>query len=585
MPILSRYLYIGLLLITFSLQAETTPETALAETNTAVETSNAIETDADLNSEINTNSITHTLETLSNFANIKNALQKDIKILNRSIDATKSESEKTELKLELSKVQADLKTTVKNMDNVAASVDISRLDIEEEQVFSFQKEILFLLKPAFEEMKDMTAQIRKKSMIREKISYYEERLPIIEEALRNVTLLQAENTDKSLGKLLKNTAETWRKKQAFMQSELQAAQLQIKELKESETSLTEATHSYMRAFFQKRGLYLSEAFLLVVIILLLSKFSYNAMRHYLPGFQKKHRSFRVRLLELFHRIFTVLMVILAPMLVFYLEEDWVLFSLGILLILGIALTLRQTLPLYWQQAQLFLNIGSVREGERLFCDGLPWQVERINFFCTLVNPVAEISQRLPISSLIDLKSRPSRAHEPWFPCKMGDWVILSDDLRGKVIGISIEMVQLVQRGGLQATYQTADFLAHSPRNLSTNFRLKELIGISYNLQHDSTRDILVKLRAYILERAEQESYSEQLLNLSVEFAQAGNSSLDIAIIADFKGELAPFYNRLRRCIQRWCVDACSQYNWEIPFPQMTLHGLAQSPEKPLITGA
>jgi len=44
------------------------------------------------------------------------------------------------------------------------------------------------------------------------------------------------------------------------------------------------------------------------------------------------------------------------------------------------------------------------------------------------------------------------------------------------------------------------------------------------------------------------------------------------VIADFKGELGDLYNRLRRSIQRWCVDACSEYGWEIPFPQMTLHG-------------
>ena len=56
------------------------------------------------------------------------------------------------------------------------------------------------------------------------------------------------------------------------------------------------------------------------------------------------------------------------------------------------------------------------------------------------------------------------------------------------------------------------------------------------------------------------------------FAQANSSSLDLVIIADFKGELGDLYNRLRRSIQRWCVDACTENGWEIPFPQMTLSG-------------
>jgi hypothetical protein len=310
----------------------------------------------------------------------------------------------------------------------------------------------------------------------------------------------------------------------------------------------------------------------VLLIVLLSRLSYNAMQRHLPGFNRKHRSFRIRLLELIHRMVTILLIILGPMIVFYLVEDWVLFSLGILLLLGIAWTLRQALPRYWSQIQLFLNIGAVREGERIQLEGIPWLVEQINVYCSLVNPVANISQRVPIDELVDLKSRPCRPEEPWFPCKRDDWVLLNSGVRGKVIGISHEMVQLVERGGAQVTYQTADFLAASPCNLSTNFRLKETLGISYQLQKESTEAIPQKLQDYIRQRVEEEGYSEQMLNLRVEFALANSSSLDITVIAGFSGELGDLYNRLRRAIQRWCVDACSEYGWEIPFPQMTLSG-------------
>jgi hypothetical protein len=515
---------------------------------------------------------TDTLATLVSFAKLRNELLLDIKALNKQIDAEQSEAEKTKLKQELDKLESDLRTTTRNLENIAAGVDISRLRAEKEEDFNFQKEIFALLKPALDEMKEMTSHVRQKSDLREKIAYYEERLPVIEKALSNISRLQEQSKDKSLKKSLNATAGIWRKQQAFMQSELQAARLELNKLEAAETSITEASQSYLKSFFQKRGLYLIEALSLVVAILLLSRLSYAAMERYIAGFRKKHRSFRVRLIELAHRIFTVILVILGPMIVFYLVEDWVLFSLGILLLLGIALTLRQTLPRYWHQVQLFLNIGSVREGERILMEGLPWLVERINIYCTFSNPVADISQRLPIADLVGLKSRPAKQDEPWFPCRKGDWVILSDGVRGKVIGISHELVQLVERGGAQLTYQTSDFLAKSPRNLATNFRIKESLGISYSLQKQSTTGILETLYHYIQQRAEQEGYGEQLLNLRVEFAQAGNSSLDLVVIADFKGELADLYNRLRRAIQRWCVDACSEYGWEIPFPQMTLHG-------------
>ena len=515
---------------------------------------------------------TGTLATLVSFVKLRNELLQDIKALNKQIDSEQSEAEKVKLKQELEKLESDLRATKRNLENIAAGVDISRLRAEKEEEFNFQKEIFALLKPALDEMREMTSHVRQKSDLREKIVYYEERLPVIEQALANINRLQEQSKDKSLKKSLKATAGIWRKQQAFMQSELQAARLELEKLEAAETSIAEASHSYLKSFFQKRGLYLTEALLLVLAILLLSRLSYAAMQRYIPGFRKKHRSFRVRLVELAHRILTVIMVIFGPMIVFYLVEDWVLFSLGILLLLGMALTLRQALPLYWHQVQLFLNIGSVREGERVLMEGLPWLVERINIYCTFSNPMADISQRLPIADLIDLKSRPARRDEPWFPCKKGDWVILSDGVRGKVIGISHELVQLVERGGAQLTYQTSDFLAKSPRNLVTNFRIKETLGISYSLQKESTTSILETLHRYIQQRAEQEGYGEQLLNLRVEFAQAGNSSLDLAVIADFKGELGDLYNRLRRAIQRWGVDACTEYGWEIPFPQMTLHG-------------
>jgi hypothetical protein len=513
-----------------------------------------------------------TLETLVSFVKLRNDLLQDINNINQQIDSAQSEAEKNGLRQQRIQLEADLRSTTRNLEDIAAGVDISSLRTQAQEEFNLQKEIFSLLKPALDEMKEMTSHVRLKSDLRDKITYFSERLPLLEQALANNERLQQQSSDESLVASLQSTAEVWSKQQAFMQSELRAAQLQLEKLEAAETSLAEASQNYLKSFFQKRGLYLIEALLVVVAIFLLSRLSYAAMQRQVPGFQRKHRSFRIRLLELTHRILTALLLILGPMIVFYLVEDWVLFSLGILLLLGIALTLRHALPRYLHQIQLFLNIGSVREGERIMLEGLPWRVEQINVYCTLVNPVAGISQRVPIDEMVDLKSRPAQPDEPWFPCKKGDWVILSDGVRGKVIGISHELVQLVERGGAQLTYQTGDFLAASPRNLATNFRIKETLGISYSLQRESTVSIPDTLQRFIQQRVEDEGYGEKLLNLRVEFAQAGNSSLDLAIIADFEGELGDLYNRLRRAIQRWCVDACTANDWEIPFPQMTLHG-------------
>ncbi len=512
-----------------------------------------------------------TISTLDSLIKLQSQLKSDMETLGHQLDAAQSDAEKKEIQGQLDKLGADLKTTNRNLREIAAGADITSLRAGEEAKFDLQEEVFSLLRPALKEMKDMTSHVRLKSDLKDKIAYYREKLPITERAVSNISSLLKSTQDESLQKTLQTMLADWQKQLTFMQSELQSAELQLDKLERSEASLAEASQSYLKSFFQKRGLYLTQALLVVLGVLLLSRMSYAAMLRLIPGYRKEHRSFRIRLLDLMHRIVTVVLAIVGPMVVFYVVEDWVLFSLGILLLLGIGLTLRQALPRYWQQIQLFLNVGSVREGERIALDGLPWRVKQINIFSVLENPVAELSQRVRIDELVDLKSRPVKKDEPWFPCVRGDWVLLSDGMRGKVTGISQELVELIERGGAHRTYPTADFLALSPLNLTTNFRVKETIGITYALQKDSVTSIPDILRAHVEKRIADEGYADKLLNLRVEFERANTSSLDIVVIADFDGALADLYNRLRRAIQRWCVEACTENNWEIPFTQVTLH--------------
>jgi hypothetical protein len=515
-----------------------------------------------------------TIKTLHSLIKLQTDLKQDIQVLNQQLATAKMAAEKRDIQAQLDKLEADLQATNRNLKEIGAGADISSFRATEEAKFSLQEELFALLKPALKEMRDMTSHVRQKSELKDKIDYYQEKLPVAELAVDNIMGLIDKNEDESLERYLEGMLADWRKQLTVIKSELQSAELQLEKLESSEASLADASQSYLKAFFQRRGLYLTQAFLAVMGILLLSRLSYRAMVKLIPGYRQEHRSFHIRLLDLLHRAITIILAIMGPMVVFYLVEDWVLFSLGILLLLGIGLTLRHALPLYWQQIQLFLNVGSVREGERLDLDGLPWRVRQINIFSLLENPTAELSQRVRIDSLVDMKSRPVRQSDPWFPCKKGDWVMLSDGMRGKVAGISLELVELIERGGAHRTYRTTDFLGLSPINLSRSFRLKETIGISYDLQHESVAGIPDTLKAHIERRIAEEGYGDKLHNLRVEFEKANTSSLDIVAIADFDGALADLYGRLRRALQRWCVEACNEFGWEIPFTQLTLHQAA-----------
>lgn len=511
------------------------------------------------------------LAALRSLVELRDRLQNDIREVTRELTAAESDVARADFTAQIESLKTDLDSTENNISEIATGVDLASLGEVEQQRFDFQQELFSLLEPLMKELKGLTSHVRAKSAQRDKINYYEERIPVAEDALANLARL-IENTDGGgLRASLRDMQSEWQDQLTFMSSQLSTAKFQLDKLESSEVSLTEASQSYFKTFVRTRGLYLGEAILSILAVLLIGRLVYRALERFVPGYRAQLRSFRIRLFDLLFRIGIMLCAILGPMVVFYLAEDWMLFSIGLLLLLGIALTLRTAIPRFWSQIQLFLNIGSVREGERIELDGLPWRVKQINFYSALENPTADLELRVKIDELVDLRSRPHAGSEPWFPCQKGDWVLFPDSRRGKVIGISPEFTQVVERGGAHRTFTTHDFLAEHPINLSTNFRIKETLGISYAHVDVATSEVLTTLEAFIKARVIDEGYEEALLNLRVEFENASASSLDVVVIADFSGQLADIYNRLRRSIQRWCVDAATENNWDIPFPQVTVH--------------
>jgi small-conductance mechanosensitive channel len=170
-----------------------------------------------------------------------------------------------------------------------------------------------------------------------------------------------------------------------------------------------------------------------------------------------------------------------------------------------------------------------------------------------------------------LESRPCHKDEPWFPSKEGDWVILADGTRGQVVCQSHEMVELELRGGAHQTYLTENFLGLSPTNISQKFRLKVSFGIDYKHQAESTRSIPEKLGEVVRNKFAEAGYKDDIINIRVDFKAASASSLDFEILADFSGSVAQFYGKFSRDIQKFAVEACNQYGWEIPFTQLTIH--------------
>ncbi len=511
------------------------------------------------------------LSMLGSIVELKQHLRQRIAEKQQAIEASTSETEKNNLAAELDRLDKMLASANQDFERIATGIDISLFSERKEDPFDWKNELVSLIKPGIIELKQVTQKARQKTDLKDELSVYQSLLPIARQANENLSDLIVRTDDERVKQGLVKLVPEWQGQENQLLSRLEITQMQLAELESEDQSLIESSQASIKKFFKTRGLFLFIAFVSSISIVLVFRFAFLYLVRYIPGYKAQYRPFHLRALDLLSRVVSVLAALFVIILVFYVFEDWVLLSLAIVFLLGLGWAVKNTLPRFWHQSRMILNIGAVREGERVVFQGVPWLVKKINFFSMLENPDLGQTLRLPIETLMDLSSRPFQPHEPWFPCRKKDWVILSDGTRGCVTSLSHEMVEMVLRGGAKKVYQTSDFLGMNPLNLSVNFRLKIGFGISYNLQSIATGQVLEILDAHIRERLAAEDYEAALLNLRVEFAQAGSSSLDLVVIADFDGEMAPLYNRISRAIQRWCTDACTANSWEIPFPQLTVH--------------
>jgi hypothetical protein len=502
---------------------------------------------------------------------LRQKIQKQIRNKIHESEKLQTDNDKAIAREEIAKLQESMAKADNDFEKMATGVDTSKFKAEDQTSFDWKQEIFDLMKPGIMELKQLTVQARRKTELLDQQDKYQELLPMAKTANKNLHALLNTTKDQALKAQVQTLIPEWESLESQISNGLDIVNMELANMNDTQQTLLESSKTTLKKFARTRGLYLTIALVTCILIVFLFRFLQTFIRRMIPGHDNEYRPFQIRVYDLAFQVSTILAGIFAFILVFYVVEDWALLSFAIIFLAGLAWATKTALPRFWQQSEMMLNAGPVREGERILLYGVPWLVKNINMRTTLENPDLGLTIKVPIRDLFDKTSRTFSRHEQWFPCRRDDWVILSDGTRGCVVALSHEIVELVLRGGSHKTYRTADFLSLAPLNLSRNFRIKEYFGIGYDNQADATGPIPKQLEDFILGRIEAEGHQEELLSLRVEFNSAGASSLDLVVIADFKGSAGPIYNRLRRAIQRWCVDACTQYGWDIPFPHLTIH--------------
>lgn len=504
-------------------------------------------------------------------------LESDLKTLEREYKAAQTPEQKARIGQEIQRLSERVESMERDFETIATGVDMAAIEEQISQDFDWKKELQTLLEPVIQELKSLTERPRKAEKLRREMTAQEGQLAIIEKAIENIQALEQNAKEKSLKNRLAALSKSWENKKQHVLNQLTIARYQLAEQEKAKKSLLESSQAMVKSFFRSRGRNLAMAILAFLLVLLLLRWLHRLIYRLSPVHGIPDRPFYIRLFDVLYHIATFAGAAGAGLMALYVSGDWVLLTISAIFLLGVAWTARQSLPRHWDQVKLLLNLGSVRENERIVYNGVPWRVKNLNVYTILENPVLKSGQvRLPIRNLTEMTSRPFHRDEPWFPCREDDWVILADGTFGKVVIQTPEMVKLVKRGGAHKTYQTPDFLGQSPLNLSINFRLKVTFGIDYEHQSICVDEVPEKMGAMVKQRLEDMGHGKEIVSIRAEFESAAASSLDIVVLADFSGKAAPFYNRLTRAIQRICVEACNQYGWGIPFTQVTVHGMQKA---------
>jgi len=360
----------------------------------------------------------------------------------------------------------------------------------------------------------------------------------------------------------------WTQRHSVAKNQADAAELQLNEILAEQKSVMESSKDFFRGFMSSRGmslLYGIVAFLVVFFGIRLVFFAWQRKRQ-----RQKGLTLNDRIVNLAARSSAVFFGLLALVLVFNLRSDWFLLSIVLIFLIGVTWLSIKALPQYVEAISFVLNLGPVREDEIIDFEGVLWLVDSIGFKTILRNDRLEGGWlRVPYRKLLDHLSRPGGDAELLFPTEKGDWVLMNDTLAEVVVQTPSQVI-LKHEGGARVSYPVADFVAAAPTNLSQGFRLEVVFGLDYALQSLATSTIPEAMVAALGKGLNEVVPEKAISNIAVHFANAGASSLDFEIEVDVDGSAADHYQALRFAIQRIVVDLCTEKDWEIPFPQLTV---------------
>lgn len=498
------------------------------------------------------------------------AAEDELKAIKKSVSKTTQEKD-PDLFEALSKQNAEVERLRNSLEKIATGgLTISAINAEDPP-FDWQKEIISITQPLLESLKTLTKNPRQTAELRTMLERIEAQQQLLQ---KGIVAIERENTqikNAALKASLNAMQKGWQQQIVGLTRDKGVIYAQLQSMNDSEQDWQTSLGQSLEEFFAGRALTLLIAVVLAIVIWLLFRLLNRRLWHH-QSTRRSSPAYRF-MMYAFHA-FSTIFIVLAVFTVFYLRDDVLLLGLGVIVLIGGAISLQRALPRFLKEVNLLLNLGSAREGERVMYNGVPYLVQSLNVFTTLSNPTLSGIHRLPLEQMASLFSRPVLTNESWFPSQRGDVLLMPDNTLVIVEQQNIEQVILKLRGGALIHYNTASFFELNLTNLtrSGNFDVSTVFGLDYRYQDKILDEYPALIKAEIPAALKAAGIDSSLYrNVAVEFKTANASSLDLQIWVTFDSQLAPNFKRLERILQQACVRVCNAHNLVIPFPQLSVH--------------
>lgn len=520
------------------------------------------------------NPLQTSLDSLRALIELRSTKRAELKALRQAIAKPDEEHDPVQLALEVDAVKAEITDVNAQIGALATGISSDEFNLDAELKLDLKAEAEQLLQPFVMILRSLTEQARQIENLRRELTIARNHRSIAQRAIDQIAPLIAENADPTLEQELKRIQEQWNERLAMVDDLIAATERQLATRESSTSTAVDSANQFVRTFVRDRGLNLLYGGAVFFATLFTLRFVSRRLGAYREA-RRARKNFATRVITLVYTVGSFIIALFALIVTFNLLNDWLLVGVTAVFIVALVWIGIRMLPTLIEQITLYLNLGAVQEGERIFLDGIPWLVRKLDFYCELVNPELEGGEfSVPIREMIGHHSRPIAAREPWFPTRKGDFVRLEQGL-AEVLLQTPGLVEVRIEGGIHMTFTAADFYAMAPQNLSRGSRAEVVFGISYKHQAIATGEVRDKLRAFVHEGLRAVLRDEQIIRVDVELCSAADSAIEYGVEVDMTGDAAVHYDTVEWLLTRLCVDACNQFGWEIPFPQLVVHRPAE----------